>query len=573
MRVAKYLWHQLSGASAAAAAMAAALAARIGMALAAPWVVGQFLDGVVHHRPVAQLDLWAALMLAAAVLTPLATFAASWAGWSVEWTVANRLRERLTALALDWAPSQHRSLLPGEFVERVDGDVSALGALLSSLSLEVLGSAGQALGALAGLFAVSQALGLVLAGLTAAVAGVLESFRRRTVPLAEAERQANAHTYGLVGELLAAREDLAAAGAGAYALGRLSAAQAAWLPAYVRAELSGYRAWAWSLGAFGLAEGAAYLVSGHLYATAHLPLGTVYVMVAYVGLLAAPLSALRGQVEQLQRAQGSLVRVMDWDQPPPPSRRGAAALPAGALAVSVAALAYRHREGGGGGISGITFELAPGAHLGVVGASGAGKSTLAALLAQMAQPDRGTIHLSGIPASEVDSQALRRRVAYLPQAPALFCGSVQDNVALFDPKVPARQVALALEAVGLSSWAGQLDRPLDRQQLSAGEVELLSLARVWVRDAGLVILDEPASRLDAASQRRVMEALERVLAGRTAVVVSHRLGALVPMDALLVLEDGRQVEFGPAARLAGTPVSRFARLLAAERAREASERS
>lgn len=569
MGAAKYLWHQLSGAGAPAAVMAAALAARIGMVLAAPWVMGRFLDGVVRHRPLAQLDVWAALMLAAAVLAPLATFAADWAGWSVAWTVANRLRERLAAAALAWPPSRHRSLSPGEFVERVDGDVSALGALLSTLSLDVLGSAGQTLGALAGLLAVSPELGLILAALTAAVAGILEGMRRRTVPLAQWERQNSALTYGVVGELLAAREDLAAAGAASYALGRLSAAQQRWHPAYVRAELSGYTAWALSLGVFGLAEGAAYLVAGRLYAAAQLPLGTVYVLVAYVGLLAAPLSALRGQIEQLQRAQGSLRRVMDWDQPPPPSRPGAVLLPAGPLAVSVDAVTYAHPEGGGRGLTDISFALAPGTHLGVVGASGAGKSTLAALLAQMARPDRGTIRLAGIFATEVDPQALRQRVAYVPQSPALFSGSVQDNVALFDPKASAPQVALALDAVGLSSWAGQLDRELDRQQLSAGELELLALARVWLRDAGLIILDEPASRLDAESQPRVMHALERVLAGRTAVVVAHRLAMLAHMDAILVLDGGRQVEWGPAALLAASPTSRWSRLLAAENARDA----
>ena len=584
MGTVSYLWQQLRGARAPLAAMGGALAARIGLTLASPWLVGRFLDGMEQHEPLSRLEPWAVLFLAAALLTPAAAYAASSLAYTVEWTVANRLRTRLATAALALPIHQHRALTPGALVERIDGDVAALGALLSNLGLQVVGSAGQALAALGGLWLVNRSLGLMLAGLVVLSAWLLERFRRVTVPLAEAERQANADTYGLLGELLAAKDDLAVQGAAQYAQRRLAHGESRWQPHYVRAELSAYLAWALMLGAFGLAEGAVYLVSGRLYWGTQLPLGTVYVAVAYVGLLAAPLSTLREQIEQLQRSQGSLRRVMTWDQGTaglPAGRRG---LPSGPLALAVSGVTWHHD--GVRGIHEVSFTLAPGRHLAVVGASGAGKSTLATLLAHLAEPEGGTIHLGDIPMRQVDPEDLRRRLAYLPQTPALFAASLLDNLTLFDPTISASRAAEALDAVGLGAWADGLPHRLDPSTLSGGERELLALARVWLQDPGLVILDEPLSRLDRSDRGQVAHAWRSLLAGRTAVIITHRLTTLVSdacvgsrgagpgpqsgeagrIHEILVLDAGRGVEHGSFTELVRDPTSRFGQLLAAERA-------
>ncbi len=577
----RYLWQQIRGVGAPVPAMAAALGARIGLTLASPWLVGRFLDGVERHQRLSDLEPWAVLFLAAALLTPAAAYATDSLALSVEWTVANRLRERLASIALALPLLRHRAMTPGEVVERLDGDVSALGALLSNLGLQVVGSAGQALAALVGLMVMNRTLGLLLASLAALVAWMLEWFRRRTVPLVQAERQANADTYGLLGELVAAKEDLATEGATAYALARLARRQRKWHRQCVRAELSGYLAWALTLGAFGLGDGMAYWVSGRLYLGTHLPLGTVYILVAYVGLLAAPLSSLREQVQELQRGQGSLHRVMAWDQRRDEPPLGTCTLPPGPLAVAVSGVSWRHD--GVRGIHDLSFALRPGGHLGVVGPSGAGKSTLAALLVLLATPEAGIIRLGDAPISQLDPADVRRRVAYLPQTPALFAASLLDNLTMFDRTVPPERAAEALAAVGLAPWRDCLAHPVDRSALSAGQRELLALARVWMGNPGLVVLDEPLSRLGGTDRAVVARALERLLAGRTAVIVAHRLMTLVDsnvscsgaclIDEILVLDQGRRVEWGPLPHLLRDPTSRFAQLLAREQAADGGSAS
>ena len=165
---------------------------------------------------------------------------------------------------------------------------------------------------------------------------------------------------------------------------------------------------------------------------------------------------------------------MTWDRrrdgPPPGTRT----LPPGPLPVAVSGVSWRHD--GIRGVHDLSFTLAPGRHLGVVGPSGAGNSTLAALLALLIEPEAGTIRLGDAAISQLNPADVRRRVAYLPQTPALFAASLLDNLTMFDRTIPPDRTVEAPVAVGLAPWTDRLAHPVDRSALSAGERELLALA-------------------------------------------------------------------------------------------------
>ena len=157
----------------------------------------------------------------------------------------------------------------------------------------------------------------------------------------------------------------------------------------------------------------------------------------------------------------------------------------------------------------------------------------------------------------------------MTQEVQLVQGSVRDNLTFFDAEVSDARLLEALEEVGLGDWIAGMPAGLDTPvragggTRSAGEAQLLAMARVFLGDPGLVLLDEPSSRLDPATERRLEVALERLLRGRTAVIIAHRLDTVDRVDAVAVLDDGAVVEHGPRHALAADPTTRYARLLRA----------
>jgi ABC-type multidrug transport system fused ATPase/permease subunit len=162
---------------------------------------------------------------------------------------------------------------------------------------------------------------------------------------------------------------------------------------------------------------------------------------------------------------------------------------------------------------------------------------------------------------------LRKRVGLVTQEVQLFPASLRDNLTLFDNTISDEQIWENLQRLGLEEWAQRQPVGLDTllagegNGLSAGEAQLLALARVFLKDPGLVILDEASSRLDPATERLVERALDSLLAGRTAIIIAHRLDTVRRADAILILDAGKVQEFGSYQQLANDPTSHFAKLL------------
>jgi ABC-type multidrug transport system fused ATPase/permease subunit len=215
----------------------------------------------------------------------------------------------------------------------------------------------------------------------------------------------------------------------------------------------------------------------------------------------------------------------------------------------------------------VTFDLKPGTKLGVLGRTGSGKTTLTRLIFRLYDPIGGAIRLGNIDLREVALADLRGRVGMVTQDVQLFQASIRENLALFDQTIDDARITLALEELGLLEWLRALPDGLNTKLgagglgLSAGEAQLLAFARVFLRDPGLVILDEASSRLDPATERLLERAIDRLLAGRTAIIIAHRLGTVQRADEIMILDGGKVAEYGPRDLLAITAGSRFAQLL------------
>jgi ABC-type multidrug transport system fused ATPase/permease subunit len=162
---------------------------------------------------------------------------------------------------------------------------------------------------------------------------------------------------------------------------------------------------------------------------------------------------------------------------------------------------------------------------------------------------------------------LRQHIGMVTQDVQLFQATVRDNIALFDPRIDDTRIFAALEALGLRDWVHGLPHGLDTMLaaggggLSAGEAQLLAFTRVFLKDPGLVILDEASSRLDPATERLIERAVDTLLRDRTGIIIAHRLGTVARADTILILEDGVVAEIGPRAALELDSDSRFAALL------------
>jgi ATP-binding cassette subfamily B protein len=206
-------------------------------------------------------------------------------------------------------------------------------------------------------------------------------------------------------------------------------------------------------------------------------------------------------------------------------------------------------------LAGIDLAVAPGEVAALVGASGAGKSTVAALVGRLYDPSSGRILLDGRDLRDLDPAWLRERIGVVPQEPVLFSASIEDNVRYGRPAAAHEEVVAACRAAHADAFVrafpdGYRTRVGERgQQLSGGQRQRIAIARAVLKDPRILLLDEATSALDAESEALVQDALERLMRGRTAIVIAHRLSTVARADRVVVLENGRVAESGAHAAL------------------------
>jgi ATP-binding cassette, subfamily B, bacterial len=549
------------------------LAVSSALPLAGPQLLRAFIDQAVAGRPIAALALIAGAYVAVALSSQALAVTAAYGATQLAWTVSNDLRGLLLRHTLALDLSFHGTHPPGELIERTDGDVTALSTFVSSFVMRIVGSALTLIGVLVVVMLEDWRVGLALAAFAAVAAVTIARLRNSAVPQATERRAAAARLFGEIEERLAGAEDLRANGGGGHAVRRFHQAIAALYRSALRAALGTRRIYVITMAVF-VAGGVLSLLAGAtLYRSGAITLGTVYLLFRYTSMLREPLEQISNELQNVQTAVAGYVRVGELlAERPTVADAGARTLPVGPLPVELDGVGFAYRDGVPV-LDGVTLRLPAGRVLGVIGRSGSGKTTLTRLLLRLADPTEGVVRVGGTDVREVQLAALRERVGLVTQDVQLFDASVRDNLTLFGA-VDADDSRLneVLDSLGLGGWRRALPDALDTPLgpggagLSAGEAQLLAFARVFLRDPGLVILDEAASRVDPTTEARIERALDTLLAGRTAIIIAHRLATVGRADEILVLEQGRIAEHGARLALAADSRSRFARLLASNQA-------
>ncbi|MFC5144786.1 ABC transporter ATP-binding protein [Streptomyces aureoversilis] len=548
--------------------LAALLLAEILLQVSQPQFLRYFVNGALNRAAEGTLLVLGGCYLATALAGQTAAVAAQHCGVSVAWNSGDRLRARLVDQCLRLDADYHRRHPPGELLDRIDGDVTKLAGVLSRTVLDVVGQLLLMICVLAALCVLDWRLGLLYVPLWGASLPLLTRGFGRSMPELEAGRQAGTGLLGWLEERLSATEDIRANGAVPHVLRDLGDRLTAYTATAARAARAAVR-WPMSVQALSqLSFVLALSLGTWLHQRRELSTGDVLAALSYVTVLRQPLSRITQQLGEFEEAVVSLRRVRRMLARRPGLADGTAELGAGALPVEFDHVTFAY-PGGGNVLSDVSFLLPPGRQLGVVGRTGCGKSTLIRLLFRFHDPDKGAVRLAGHDTRTLRLTSLRGRVALVTQEVHILSGTLRDNLTLFDPSVDDRRVLRALDEVGLTPWYETLPEGLDTPLggagtgLSAGQAQLVALVRAWVRDPGLVLLDEFSSRLDPHSEQLLHSALRRFLSGRTAVIVAHRLQTLREVDQVLVLGESGPLEYGPREDLMAHPESELGRLLRA----------
>lgn len=548
--------------------LALLLVLSIALQLINPQVLRRFLDLAAGETSGGlSLEALALLFIALAFGAQVVNVLARYLSESVSWRATNALRADLAEHCLRLDLGFHKSRTPGEMVERIDGDVTALSQFFSQLFIGVIANLALMAGILVLVFREDWRAGLAMTAFTFFTLWVLGKIRTISVPHITRQRQAAAEFYGFLGEVLAGTEAIRASGARSHMLRRHLRMVQAFYRHNLKASMMFCLMWGSSILTFALGAALSLGVGAWLHARGAATAGTVYLLFHYTELIRRPIEQVRVHLQELQRAGASVERVEELfalrtHVPDGPGRP----LPEGALSVELDGVSFAY-EPGAPVLSGVDLYLRPGEVLGLLGRTGSGKSTVARLLLRFYDPDEGAVRLGGVDLREAKVAAVRSRVGFVTQDVQLFAGTVRDNLTFFDPGVSDERLRDVLDQLGLGPWLQSLPQGLDTPLesggggLSAGEAQLLALARVFLADPGLVILDEASSRLDPATEALVERAVDRLLEGRTGIIIAHRLATVDRADTILILEEGRVVERGVRAGLAADPASRFARLL------------
>jgi ATP-binding cassette, subfamily B, bacterial len=534
-----------------------ALLAMVGTAgqLLVPLTVQRLVDRTLERTDVGTVDDVLLLGAVAVVLAVVAGFAS----WQAMFRLVRAAAAGLAQLRIAAFRRIHRLSVVevdgdrrGALVARVTSDVEAITQFVEWGGVGMLVGGAQLVLVLVVMITLDPVLAALVVLAAVLYAILIAVFQRVLARAHDGVRVRSADSLTAMGEVVSGLPVVRAYGAEERSRGRVAER----LEAQFRAE---FRVGVLGAALFSSAEVfAAAVIAGVVSvgvivgAGGSISAGTLVAFLFLVNLFIQPVQLLVEILDQAQSAGAGVRRilaVLDMPvaivEPDVP-----VALPAGPLSLAVHAVGYAYPSGPPV-LHDVELEVGAGERIAVVGRTGSGKSTFVRLLARLVDPTSGSVTLSGVLLTAVARDELRRRVAYVPQDGFLFDTTIARNVAYGVPGCTDEMVREAFAELDLVGWLDALPDGLATEvgergrRLSAGEQQLVALARAWIVGPDLLVLDEATSAVDAALEVRLRRAIERMTAGRTSVTVAHRLSTAEAADRVLVFSDGRIVEAGP----------------------------
>jgi ATP-binding cassette subfamily B protein len=546
-----------------------ALLAAAGATLAVPLAVRRMIDHGFTAANAALVDQYfLAMMIVVVVLAVGSALRFYFVMWIGERVVAD-IRDAVFSHLLSLSPAFFEAQRTGEVLSRLTADTTQIKAAFSSTASIALRNMVMLIGTIVMMVATSPKLaGLSLLALPLIVLPLV-TYGRKVRSLSRSAQDTLASSAAFAQERLSAvttvqanvQEDAARSAFGAATSEAFAAAAKRTLArAFLTALIIGVAAGAVvSL----LWIGASAVISGTMTA------GTLSQFLIYAVLAASSMGQLSEVWGEVQLAAGAAERISELlDEKPaiaaPADPRPLPRPPRGELAFETVHFAYPTRPESPA-LSGVSFAVKTGETVAIVGPSGAGKTTVFSLVQRFFDPQAGRVTVDGVDVKTAVPQEVRARIAVVPQEIVIFSGSVFDNIRFGKPEASKDEVMAAAHAARVDEFAERLPKAYDTEvgergvTLSGGQRQRIAIARAILRDAPILLLDEATSALDSESEAFIQQAIEKLTANRTTLVIAHRLATVRNADRILVLDGGELVAEGTHAELtASSPL--YARL-------------
>lgn len=539
--------------------MVAALIAMVigaGLGLVMPLAIGQIVNLITGDQalPIAQIALLLGLVaIGQAVMGLIQTYSLTFVGERVVTDLRLAAYQQLQRLDLAFF-EQRRT---GEITSRITNDVTLIQSTVTTNLATLLQGVIQLVGAVVLMIVVSwqlSGLALVLVPTLIAIAVVFGQWLRRISTTVQ-DRLADATS--VLEETVAGVRVVRSFGREPYEIERFrTAIEATFAAAMKRARVRALFQPAMSLAVWAVLIGM-LVIGGYLVSAGLLTPGDLVAFLFYAGMVAGSMGAFASLFGQVQEALGAVARVFELldQQPAVADAPDAIPLPPvqGRVEFREVSFAYQRAENGQTApvvLRNFSLAIEPGEMVALVGPSGAGKSTIVSLIPRFYDVQAGSVLIDGYDVRRVQMRSLREQIGIVPQETLLFSGSIRDNIRYGRLEASDAEVEAAARMANAHEFICQLpegyDTPVGERgvRLSGGQRQRIAIARAILKDPRILILDEATSSLDSESERLVQEALERLMAGRTSIVIAHRLSTVQRADRIVVVVAGEVVEAG-----------------------------
>jgi len=515
-----------------------------------------FLQGMLAQRRVTLLVAASAsivvIALSQALFGSLQTFISSAVGYRVVYAVRREVFTHLQQLSLSF----HNRARSGDLLSRIVADTNDLRNIFSDDILEFCSHMLMVIGMFVILFVIDWRMGLIAASTLPFLGYSLFHLFAKTRASSKAQKKHEGQVASRMSEVLTAIPLVQAYAREKHEAAQFDAVTAKTLQEGIRIARLKAAAKRSSEIITEMGMAAALLFGALQVLHGTMTVGELVVVVAYMGNIYKPMQGLAKVSSDFSKAMGSADRLGEVLDIEPDIQDRPDAIEARGLKGEIVFQDVSFDYGDGKEVlRGVSFAVSPGQRLALVGTSGAGKSTIVSLMLRLYEPQQGTILIDGVDIREYRRESLRRQIGLVLQKSILFGATIRENIAYGRPEASLEQIVAAAEVAKADEFIRELDDGYDAvigergATLSGGQQQRVAIARALIRDAPILILDEPMTGLDVESEAKVREALDRLMAGKTCIMITHDLPSIADADLVLLLEEGRILGRGTHAEL------------------------